>query len=149
MKVSCRSTWSSTIFVYNTCIKGKFKDSLLFVGGNTTAVFSLNPRPSPKEQIRYSKIIIFACHRTKYFALHVSRRWLAQWQLRRHVNGRYVFPSLARFLVEISSAFFFICFYWFQPVLYRLGIPRGIYRDVYSELFTEMFTVYPILPLSH
>ena len=44
---------------------------------------------------------------------------------------------------------FLICFYWFQPVLYHLDIPRVIYRDVYSELFTEMFTVYPILPLTH
>jgi len=42
---------------------------------------------------------------------------------------------------RICVLVFLICFYCFQPVLYRLGIPRGIYRDVYSELFTEMFTV--------
>jgi hypothetical protein len=60
-----------------------------------------------------------------------------------------ILPCLYPCTISLVKDFFLICFYWFQPVLYRLGIPQGIYRDIYSELFTEMFTVYPILPLIH
>jgi hypothetical protein len=48
---------------------------------------------------------------------------------------------------SVRPGFFFICVYWFQPVLYHLATPRGIYRDVYSGVVTEMFTGDPILPL--
>ena len=39
--------------------------------------------------------------------------------------------------------FFFFAFIDFQPVLYHLGIPRGIYRDVYSGLLQRCLQLIP------
>ena len=43
------------------------------------------------------------------------------------------------FMREPKQVSFYICVYWFHPVVYHLGIPRGIYRVVYIGWFQRCF----------